>query len=616
MTNGKVTFSLRYKLLILLTIIPIVVLALYLVMATSLFKTDKLAYVYESSVSVASSLGTQVKLEMEAFLEKAKPIVEEYNETEKDFSAVSKDMFARQSRIHLLALFQSRNGNEYLKLGQLSLNTGFELPLLRDSALMDQIKAHTTLNGLILQVYSVTGKHLLVGYRLGSSRDPNHRVMIALLEADDLLATFDKSTLYKSFLLNTKGEISIGPSSLGDIGLKADELGPLFAKLVQTELPRGTIEEATPSGRRILVSYSDPRVGGMLLASVVDKNAALEAVDILVAKSLLFFVALISATVLISVFTSTSLTSTLRELYEATLHIAQGHFDVRIKSRSRDEVGGLAESFNWMAGEVSRLLNETAEKARMENELATVKTVQETLFPPNESKFGPVHIVGHFEPASECGGDWWSYNRVGDKVFLWIGDATGHGAPAALITSAAKSASAIIESLPNMSPGSALEIMNRAIYETSKARIMMTFFLGVIDLKTGVLTYANASHDPPYLIRRGQEPVSRKDLIPLMDVRGPRLGDKIDSKYEETKVDLKRGDTLVFYTDGALDVKNGEGKAWGERGFIKSIVDSVRSNASVDSKMEHFRRSLDDYRQASALVDDVTLVMCQYEESA
>src|SRR5205823_2940179 len=117
------------------------------------------------------------------------------------------------------------------------------------------------------------------------------------------------------------------------------------------------------------------------------------------------------------------------------------------------EVGGLAESFNYMAAEVSRLMSETAEKARMQSELATVKTVQETLFPASQSQFGPIRIKGHFEPASECGGDWWNYSRVEDKIFLWIGDATGHGAPAALITGAACSAAAVIEGLPDMSPG-------------------------------------------------------------------------------------------------------------------------------------------------------------------
>src|SRR5690606_35511909 len=109
-----------------------------------------------------------------------------------------------------------------------------------------------------------------------------------------------------------------------------------------------------------------------------------------------------------------------------------------------DEVGGLAQGFNFMAGEVSRLMEETKEAARMEGELETVRLVQETLFPEPVKRVGDFHLAGHFEPASECGGDWWHYCKVGDKLFIWIGDATGHGAPSAMVTSAAKAAATII----------------------------------------------------------------------------------------------------------------------------------------------------------------------------
>ena len=184
------------------------------------------------------------------------------------------------------------------------------------------------------------------------------------------------------------------------------------------------------------MSYSRLGLSDIVVISTVSMNKALKAVDVLIKKSALFFIALIASTLLISLFASSQLTSALRELFEATAKIAQGDFSVRVLVRSKDEVGGLAESFNWMAEKVSHLMSETAEKARMENELATVKTVQETLFPADNLSDPRAQVVGHFQPASECGGDWWSYTLIGNKLYLWIGDATGHGAPAALITSA------------------------------------------------------------------------------------------------------------------------------------------------------------------------------------
>src|SRR5690606_30411398 len=148
---------------------------------------------------------------------------------------------------------------------------------------------------------------------------------------------------------------------------------------------------------------------------------------------------------------------------------------------------------------------------------------------------------------SECGGDWWSYSRIGNKIFLYIGDATGHGAPAALITSAATSAAAVMETMPDITPGRALTILNRAIHQTSKGSIMMTFFVASIDLDNNTFTYSSASHDPPYLLRRTGEKLGRKDLTPLNEVNGPRLGDRKDFIYDEASLEFNPGDLLFFY---------------------------------------------------------------------
>ena len=71
-----------------------------------------------------------------------------------------------------------------------------------------------------------------------------------------------------------------------------------------------------------------------------------------------------------------------------------------------------------MTVEIKRLLKETAEKARMESELLTAHTVQETLFPPSHFKNDILEIMGFYQPASECGGDWWFYNQKENKTFF------------------------------------------------------------------------------------------------------------------------------------------------------------------------------------------------------
>jgi sigma-B regulation protein RsbU (phosphoserine phosphatase) len=276
-----------------------------------------------------------------------------------------------------------------------------------------------------------------------------------------------------------------------------------------------------------------------------------------------------------------------------------------VSIKTSDEVGALAENFNLMAAEVSRLLQETAQKARMESELQTAKTVQETLFPETEAQIGPLSIAGFYEPASECGGDWWHYCLVGKKIFLWIGDATGHGAPAALITSAAKSASTIIERL-NITPAQALELLNRSIYDVSKGRIMMTFFLASYDPETQEMTYANASHEAPFLIKKGEGPLSKKDLVPLNEVNNPRLGQDRETKYKQTVVKLAANDMVFFYTDGIPEIQNSLKVSWGERQFIKAIVSANKDYPSAHDSVARMAQMMQDHRQGETLVDDVT----------
>lgn len=610
MRHFKVSISLRYKLLFLLVTLPLLSLGLYLLMATDLFQKDKVAYVFDSSATVSRSLATQTRMEVQTSYATLRTVVENFDFAANDFNASAKDLFAKNPRLHALALLRRENSGQYTKLGQLVKDAAPAQKFSNDQAVQQKIREFAVKNAAYMSEDQTTPGAVHVGFRLGEQEDPNHMVALALYQAEDLLGAFEGSGLYSSFVVTRDGNISIGAIDVvgADLGLLRDVL--------KTKANEGTAETKLSDGQTYLVSYGSVGIGDLIVISKVDKTKALKAVEVLVAKSLLFFVALLASTLLISVFASNKLTSSLRELFEATAKVAKGDFTVRVEPKSKDEVGGLAESFNWMTAEVARLMNETAEKVRMEGELHTVKAVQETLFPAAQSQFGPLKIRGHFEPASECGGDWWSYSRIGNKVFIYVGDATGHGAPAALITSAARSAAAVIESMDDVTPAKALTILNRAIHMTSKGSIMMTFFVGAIDLDEKTFTYASASHDPPYLMRRSGEKLSKKDLKPLNDVNGPRLGDQKDFQYEETSFPWEPGDMLFFYTDGILDIQDPTGKKWGERAFLKTLIDSANNGEDVDRKVEQIRTQLNQFRSGSDLIDDVTMVMCEFEKKA
>ena len=609
MRKSKISISLRYKLLFLLITIPLVSLGLYLVMATDLFQKDKVAYVFDSSATVSRSLATQARMEFQTSYASYRAIAENFDFAVGDFNQAGKDLFQKNPRAQAVILFRRDNSGRYVKMGQIGKENAPAQKFLVDEAGAASLRALAVQNtATLMEVPEVPGLSKL-GFRLGEQAEANHMVLLVLHNAEDMLGAFDAGgSLYSSFMVTRSGSIAVGGMSVIDTDLK------MLKDVLKSKVNEGTTETKLADGQTYLVSYANVGMGDLMVLSRVDKAKALKAVEVLIAKSILFFVALLASTLLIAVFASNQLTSSLRELFEATEKIAGGDFSVRVVARSRDEVGGLADSFNFMAGEVARLMVDTAEKARMAGELATVKTVQETLFPEARQQFGPLRIRGHFEPASECGGDWWSYSRIDNKIFIYVGDATGHGAPAALITSAARSAAAVIETLPGVTPASALTIMNRAINQTSKGSIMMTFFIASIDLDQNRFTYACASHDPPYYMRRSGEKITKKDLVPLNEVNGPRLGDKKDFQYSETSIDFQPGDQVFFYTDGILDIEDSKGKKWGERAFLKSVIDSANSTESVDVKVDLICNQMEAFRTGSSLIDDVTMVMVEYEK--
>lgn len=609
MEQKKLGISLKYKLLLLLTIIPVVSLAIYIILATRLFENDKIAYVKDSSVAVAKSLAVQLRIEVKSFVEQIKPIIESYDYSGQKFSESSMSIFNKQDRLDGIILLQKNQSGVYTKLGELSKPNDFARQFLADAALLNRVERQSVKNKIIVSTLSYTDNHLLLSTVIGNLEEKNHLIAIGLYRSRDLLDAFTKRSIYEHYLIDKSGEVL-----LGSLTGKPEAL--VMQEIIKNSQPEGALDIRV--NKDIIASYADAGVADFRVTALVDKKEALSAVNALFIQSFLFFIALISTTVIISVVASVKLTAALRDLYEATKLIAKGQFDIRVKPGSNDEVGGLAEGFNIMAAEVSRLMIETSEKARMASELETAKVVQETLFPADRSQFGKIRVVGHYEPASECGGDWWSYCQIGDKLYLWIGDATGHGAPAAMVTSAAKSAATIIEDMPYMTPSKALEIMNKAIHETARGKILMTFFIGCIDLKTFELTYANASHEPPYLIRahsRGAT-ITKKDLEPLIEANGARLGDKRSSKYTEAKVQLNENDTIILYTDGIVDLQNQSGKAWGERGFIKSICESSSTDLSADVKIEKLISKMNSYRENKELVDDITFLMCQYGGAA
>ncbi len=254
-----------------------------------------------------------------------------------------------------------------------------------------------------------------------------------------------------------------------------------------------------------------------------------------------------------------------------------------------------------------------ANKNRMEQELETAKTVQDALFPKSTYEDDFVKIKGHYRTSSECGGDWWYYSIVGDKVYLFIGDATGHGVPAALVCSAAKASVSLLVHFPNLTLDGLMSILNHAIYGTTQGKILMTFCLACIDLRTSEITICNASHEAP-LVFPLKTNLKKSDITALTATPGSRLGEGLKSPYtvEKWKIDL--ADRLFFYTDGVTELENEKGEQWNEQRMTRSLLNGFQKGPGIEAAYAALNSDIESFRNGTPFVDDVTYFMVEFKK--
>ncbi|MFH1278759.1 MAG: SpoIIE family protein phosphatase [Candidatus Eisenbacteria bacterium] len=209
-----------------------------------------------------------------------------------------------------------------------------------------------------------------------------------------------------------------------------------------------------------------------------------------------------------------------------------------------------------LAIENSTLHHNTIEKERLEQELRLAREIQLGFLPAAPPDLPEVELAARNVPCEEIGGDY--YDFIITRPYglgIAIGDATGDGVPAALLM-ANLQASFRVEVAVHPSPSEALAKVNTFTYRQTQDTRFVTFFYGVIDLKTGLFRYANAGHNPPMLVH----PIGTWRYLDQSDLI---LGVDPGTVYREHAMHLSEGDMLVLYTDGVTDEPNGDDESFG-----------------------------------------------------
>ncbi len=282
-------------------------------------------------------------------------------------------------------------------------------------------------------------------------------------------------------------------------------------------------------------------------------------------------------------------------------------FPLGAEAESDELIDEIRTNFLYLGDQLVQLLHEMSEKASLKEQLEVARVVQQMLVPAKDVIVRPfVRLAGHFHPASECGGDWWTAHDLPDeKVLTVIGDVTGHGIASAIITGAAKAACDLARTFTNgrITPGALLEMMNCCIYEAGKQKLMMTCTASIFDPATRSLTIANAGHHFPYLVRRG----ALRQLIS----HGSPLGAASTSEYPAATVQLEAGDGILWFTDGVTECENAEHEQFTER-RLRALFQTAAASGPERARAA-IVEAIGAFSQGQPQTDDITFVVACVE---
>jgi len=333
----------------------------------------------------------------------------------------------------------------------------------------------------------------------------------------------------------------------------------------------------------------------------------------LIIVTLILIVELISLVIGVSI--TRTITSAVHELYLGTRRVKEADFSHRIPAAGDDQLAELSASFNTMTENLERLIVVAKEKERLQSELEIAREVQSQLFPQDAPDLKTLMLTGVCNPARVVSGDYYDFMPIAESSLAFaIGDVAGKGISAALLMASIQSTmrAQITAGLPNstgngggqyrLSPAAMVSRLNKQLYANTSPEKFATFYFAMYDDLTQTLTYTNAGHLPPILLRKG--------VPELLQVTGTVVGAFPFSRYEEKQVQLASGDVLVAYTDGIVEPENEYGEMFGEQ----RLTDLLSKNADRGSS-EIIARVMEAVGQwtgvSAELQDDMTILVAR-----
>ena len=280
----------------------------------------------------------------------------------------------------------------------------------------------------------------------------------------------------------------------------------------------------------------------------------------------------------------------------------------QLEIRTGDEIETLAGAMKKMERDINdyilNLAQITAEKERIGAELSIATEIQASMLPrifPPFPERRDLNIYATMNPAREVGGDFYDFFLVDEPpLAIAVADVSGKGVPAAVFMVIAKTL--IKDRACSMAkPGDIFTWVNQQLCESNQAGLFVTAWLGVIDLKTGLVEYVNAGHNPPLVALGGE------NFTYLKQKSGFILAGLEGFTYETSTFRMDHGDRIFLYTDGVTEAMNRQDELFGEKRLLAWM--SQNRGAAPEEALHGLREEIAVFADGAEQYDDITMLM-------
>ena len=293
----------------------------------------------------------------------------------------------------------------------------------------------------------------------------------------------------------------------------------------------------------------------------------------------------------------------LKKINDTLARITDGDLSVTVDVRSNEEFASLSDDINSTVSTLKRYIAEAA--ARIDKELEYAKQIQLSALPTNFPNGDDYSIYAQMIAAKEVGGDFYDFYKLSDTTVAFLAaDVSGKGIPAAMFMMTAKT---IIKDLAEsgMAVNDIFTKANEKLCENNESGMFVTAWMGILDITTGQVKFANAGHNPPLLKRANGafEYLKTRAGFVLAGMEGVR--------YRIGEITLYPGDRIFLYTDGVPEATNTENKLYGE----DRLLDFMNRNTMMEATtlLPALKNNIDEFVGEAPQFDDITMLMFDYK---